>query len=125
MGAYGSCAPAGRTWTGTKPSPTPSPRPPRLSTTWDPRGNHERAAAGHGRAATALITGTCGGARYAVVGADRAAGQPSRPSLPSPVTEDARYMLSRGSGVRVLAAHPLTVLPSPCDPADAFRTVVG
>jgi len=29
-----------------------------------------------------------------VVGADRAAGQPSRPSLPSPVTEDARYMLS-------------------------------
>src|ERR1700748_1051299 len=35
MNAYGSCAPAGRTWTGTKPSPTPSPRPPRPSTTSD------------------------------------------------------------------------------------------
>src|SRR5262249_56472777 len=95
MDAYGSCAPAGRTWTGTKPSPTPSPRPPRLSTTWDPRGNHERAAAGHGRAATALITGTCGGARYAVIGAHRPPRQPSPPRLPSPGTPDARDQLSR------------------------------
>jgi hypothetical protein len=40
-----------------------------------------------------LIIGTCGVAGYAVVGADRVAGQPSRPSLPSPVIEDARCML--------------------------------
>jgi hypothetical protein len=40
-----------------------------------------------------LIIGTCSVAGYAVVGADRVAGQPSRPSLPSPVIEDARCML--------------------------------
>jgi hypothetical protein len=40
-----------------------------------------------------LIIGTCGVAGYAVVGADRVAGQPSRPSLPSPVIEDAQCML--------------------------------
>jgi hypothetical protein len=40
-----------------------------------------------------LIIGTCGVAGYAVVGADRVAGQPSHPSLPSPVIEDARCML--------------------------------
>jgi hypothetical protein len=61
--------------------------------TSDPRGNHERAASGHGGAATVLIISTCGVAGYAVVGAGRAAGQPSRPSLPSPVIEDARCML--------------------------------
>src|ERR1700759_5539154 len=55
MNAYGSCAPAGRTWTGTKPSPTPSPRPPRPSTTSDPRRNHERE----------LPTGTAGGGNSA------------------------------------------------------------
>ena len=40
-----------------------------------------------------LITGTRGVAGYAVAGADRVAGQPSRSSLPSPVVEDARCML--------------------------------
>ncbi len=36
-------------------------------------------------AAAVLIIGTCGAAGSAVVGADRAAGQPGRPSLPSAV----------------------------------------
>ena len=40
--------------------------------------------AGTAGAATVLIIGTCGVAGYAVAGADRVAGQPSRPSLPSP-----------------------------------------
>ena len=39
-------------------------------------------------AATGLIIGTCGAAGYAVNGADRVAGQPSRPRLPSPVIGD-------------------------------------
>src|ERR1700747_120949 len=69
MTAYGSCAPVGRIWTGTKPLPTPSPRPPRPSTISDPRRNHERASGG---AATALIIVTCGLAGYAVAGVDRA-----------------------------------------------------
>src|SRR5438270_5232838 len=93
MSACGSCAPAGRIWTGTRPSPTPSPRPPRLSTTSDPRRNHERAARGHGGAAPALIIGPYGAAGYAVAGADRVAGQPSNLSLPSPVIKHARCML--------------------------------
>jgi hypothetical protein len=42
-----------------------------------------------------LIIGTCGAAGYAVIGADRVAGQPSRPSLPSPVIGMARCMLDR------------------------------
>ena len=50
-------------------------------------------ADGHGRAATALIIGTCGVAGYAVAGADRVAGQSSRPSLPSPVIGIAQCML--------------------------------
>ena len=40
-----------------------------------------------------LIIGTCGVAGYAVAGADRVVGQPGRPSLPSPVIEDAQCML--------------------------------
>jgi hypothetical protein len=40
-----------------------------------------------------LIIGTCGVAGYAVIGADRVAGQPSRPSLLSPVIGMARCML--------------------------------
>jgi hypothetical protein len=39
-----------------------------------------------------LIIGTCGEAGYAVIGAERVAGQPSRPSLPSPVIGMARCM---------------------------------
>jgi hypothetical protein len=40
-----------------------------------------------------LIIGTCGLAGYDPVGADRVAGQPSRPNLPSPVIKDDRCML--------------------------------
>ena len=40
-----------------------------------------------------LIIGTCGVAGYAMAGADCVAGQPSRPSLPSPVSGMARCML--------------------------------
>ena len=58
MTAYGNSAPAGRTWTGIKPSPTPSPTSPTPSTTSNPRPSHERAVDGHGGAATELIIGT-------------------------------------------------------------------
>src|SRR2546430_16851563 len=78
---------------GPKPLPTPSPRPPRLSTTSDPRRNHKRAAGGHGRAATALIIGTCSVAGHAVIGADRVTRQPNPPSPPAPVVRIAQCML--------------------------------
>jgi hypothetical protein len=40
-----------------------------------------------------LIIGICGVAGYAPVGADRVAGQPSRPNLPSPVIKGDRCTL--------------------------------
>jgi xanthine dehydrogenase accessory factor len=73
-------------------------------------------------AATVLIIGTCGAAGYAVVGADHAVRQPGRPSMPSPVIQDARSMLGSrhtvsrtyrpsggkpGTGIRVwMASYP-------------------
>jgi hypothetical protein len=39
-----------------------------------------------------LIIGTCALAGFAVVRANRVAGQPSRPSLPSPVIEEAQCL---------------------------------
>jgi hypothetical protein len=40
-----------------------------------------------------LIIGICGVAGYAPVGADRVAGQPNRPNLPSPVIKGDRCTL--------------------------------
>jgi xanthine dehydrogenase accessory factor len=73
-------------------------------------------------AAAVLIIGTRGVAECAVVGADRVVGQPDRPSLPSPVIQDARHMLGchrtasrtyrpggekAGTGIRVwMASYP-------------------
>src|SRR6266480_3004495 len=45
MSMRGNCGAAARTWTGTKSSLTPSPRPPRPSTSSNPGPSHERVAA--------------------------------------------------------------------------------
>src|SRR5215218_8818051 len=43
----GNCEHAAPTWTGTKPSPTPSLRPPKPSTSSNPRLSHEQVAPVH------------------------------------------------------------------------------
>lgn len=51
------------------------------------------------RAATVLVTGTCGISGHAVIGADRVVGRLSWPELPAQVVDDAQSMLGSGRTV--------------------------